>query len=178
VQTFDVVVAADRSWGIGRAGALPWPKLTGDLQHFRKITSATRDEALRNAIIMGRKTWESTEVAGKPLPRRLNIVVSRGDLTLPDGVVGARNLNEALTVDSEHDRVESVFCVGGAQLYRDALAHPALRYVYLTRVHGDYDCDARIPDLDAHGFFRVPWDGERDAEDNGVRYRIERLARP
>ena len=111
---FDVVVAADRSWGIGREGALPWPKLTGDLQHFRKITSATKDETLRNAIVMGRKTWESAEVAGKPLPRRLNIVVSRGELTLPEGVVGARSLNEALAVDREHDRVESVFVVGGA----------------------------------------------------------------
>ena len=177
-HAFDVVVAADASWGIGKGGALPWPKLTGDLQHFRKITSDRRDESLRNAIVMGRKTWESAEVARKPLPRRLNIVVSRGELALPEGVVGARGLNEALAVDREHDRVESVFVVGGAQLYREALEHAALRYVYLTRVQGDYACDARIPDLDAHSFFRVPWDGERDAEDNGVRYRIERLARP
>ncbi|MBX3156220.1 MAG: dihydrofolate reductase [Deltaproteobacteria bacterium] len=177
-MTFDVVVAADSAWGIGRANGLPWPRLAGDLQHFRKLTTATIDASLRNAIVMGRKTWESKEVGGKPLPRRLNIVVSRTEPALPEGVLGARSLDEALAVDRAHDRVENVFVVGGAQLYRDALAHPQLRYVYLTRVHGDYACEVRIPDLDAHGFFRVPWDGERDAEDNGVRYRIERLARP
>ncbi len=173
-MSFDVVLAADREWGIGKDNALPWPKLRGDLQHFRRITSTTSDELHRNAIVMGRKTWESKEVGGRPLPKRLNVVVSRKQLELPDGVVLAHSLGEAVAIDV----VENIFVVGGAELFREALAHPQLRWVYLTRVDGSYQCDTRIPNLDEHGFVRVPWDGELAAEDNGVRYRIERLHRP
>ena len=172
-MTFDVVVAADRSWGIGNAGALPWPRLRADMQHFKRVTTTTTDPARRNAVVMGRKTWESKEVAGKPLPNRRNVVVSRrGDLTLPEGVVLAPSLDAALASAGD---VETIFVVGGAELYRLAFEHPALRWVYLTRIDATYDCDTHIPDLSARGFRRDPaWADEQEREDNGVRYRIER----
>lgn len=170
---FDVVVAADLDWGIGKAGGLPWPKLKGDLAHFRRVTSAAT-EGRQNAIIMGRKTWESTEVAGRPLPRRLNIVISRGAPTVPAGVIATRSLDEALAATAA---AESTFVVGGAQILREALEHPALRYVYLTRVEGRFGCDTQIADLDARGFAPTAWDGACEGEDGGVRYRIERLQR-
>jgi dihydrofolate reductase len=171
--SFDVVVAADLEWGIGRDGALPWPKLRGDLQHFKRVTTTTSDPERQNAVIMGRKTWDSAEVAGKALPRRRNIVVSRrADLTLPDGVVLAGSLDDALAAAATS---ESAFVVGGAVLFREAFEHPALRWVYLTRVLARYDCDARLPDLDARGFTRDDaWPGACAGEDNGVAYRIER----
>ena len=172
---FDVVVAADLDWGIGKASGLPWPKLRGDLAHFRRVTTSTAKEGARNAIVMGRKTWESKEVGGKPLPKRLNVVVSRNPLTVPEGVVAARSLDEALAVRD----VETIFVVGGAGLFQEALVDARLRYVYLTRVEGRFDCDVKMPDLDARGYVRdATWDGEAIGEDNGVRYRIERLCRP
>jgi len=172
---FDVVVAADLDWGIGKASGLPWPKLRGDLAHFRRVTTSTAKEGARNAIVMGRKTWESKEVGGKPLPKRLNVVVSRNALTVPEGVVAARSLDEALAVKD----VETIFVVGGAGLFQEALVDARLRYVYLTRVDGHFDCDVKMPDLDARGYVRdATWDGEAIGEDNGVRYRIERLSRP
>jgi len=172
---FDVVVAADLDWGIGKASGLPWPKLRGDLAHFRRVTTSTVKEGARNAIVMGRKTWESKEVGGKPLPKRLNVVVSRNALTVPEGVVAARSLDEALAVRD----VETIFVVGGAGLFQEALVDARLRYVYLTRVEGRFDCDVKMPDLDARGYVRdATWDGEAIGEDNGVRYRIERLCRP
>ena len=173
---FDVVVAADLEWGIGKANALPWPKLKGDLAHFKRVTSAA-PEGQRNAIVMGRKTWDSAEVAGRPLPRRLNIVVSRGTPAVPEGVVVAHSLDDALLAAERAGDIASTFVVGGAQLLRDGLAHPALRHVYLTRVDGRFGCDTHIPDLDACGFHPVPWEGACEGEDGGVRYRIERLAR-
>lgn len=172
-MSFDVVVAADLDWGIGKSQGLPWPKLRGDLQHFKRITSEAPD-GQRNAIVMGRKTWESAEVARRPLPRRLNIVVSRHALEVPDGVVAARSLDDALRVPAD---VATTFVVGGAGLFVDALVHPALRYVYLTRVEGRFGCDVVMPDLDARGFERIAWDGEQTLEDSGIRYRIERLTR-
>lgn len=169
---FDIVVAADLDWGIGKAGGLPWPKLRGDLQHFKRLTS-TASPGMRNAIVMGRKTWESKEVLGKPLPNRLNVVVSRSALAVPAGVVAAHSLDEALAVEG----VEAIFVVGGAGLIRDAIERDDLRFVYLTRIAQRFDCDVVMPDLDARGFVREPWDGEREAEDFEVRYRIERLRR-
>jgi len=170
---FDIVVAADLDWGIGKGNALPWPKLRGDLQHFKRITS-TASEGRRNAIVMGRKTWESKEVAGKPLPNRLNVVVSRGALEVPAGVVLASSIDSALALDG----VETIFVVGGAGLIRDVIERPDLRFVYLTRVEQRFECDVHMPNLDARGFVRDAWDGERDTEEYDVRYRIERLKRP
>src|SRR5262245_14683297 len=92
-QVFDIVLAADLDWGIGKDNALPWPKLRGDLQHFMRVTS-TASEGRRNAVVMGRRTWQSKEVAGKPLPNRLNVVVSRSALAVPPGVIVAHSLDE------------------------------------------------------------------------------------
>ncbi len=170
---FDIVVAADLDWGIGKANGLPWPKLRGDLQHFKRTTS-TASEGRRNAIVMGRKTWESKEVAGKPLPNRLNVVVSHTPYPVPAGVLAARTIDQALAVDG----VETIFVVGGAGLIRDVIERDDLRYVYLTRIDQRFACDVRMPDLDARGFVRDVWDGERTADEYDVRYRIERLKPP
>lgn len=167
-----MVLAADLDWGIGKGNALPWPKLRGDLQHFKRTTS-TASEGRRNAIVMGRKTWQSKEVAGKPLPNRLNVVVSRSPLEVPAGVIVASSSDEALAVEG----VETIFVVGGAGLLRDVIDRPDLRFVYLTRIEQRFECDVHMPDLDARGFVRDPWDGERDTEEYDVRYRIERLKR-
>ena len=172
---FDVVVAADLDWGIGRTNGLPWPRLKGDLAHFRRITSEA-PSGQRNAIIMGRKTWESTEVAGRPLPRRLNVIISRSTMIVPDGVAAARSLDAALVAAAGGD-IHTAFVVGGAQIYTHAFAHAELRYVYLTRVMGHFACDTHIPNLDAHGLVPTAWDGACEAVDDDVRYRIERLAR-
>ena len=166
-------MAADREWGIGKDNALPWPKLRGDLRHFKRITS-TASEGRKNAIVMGRKTWESKEVDRRPLPNRINVVVSRSEQVLPPGVIAARTLDEALAVPE----AETIFVVGGAGLLNDALAHPDLRYIYLTRVDGAFECDVKMPDLDAAGFVKTDWEGELRAEEYEIRYRIERLRRP
>jgi dihydrofolate reductase len=170
---FDIVVAADLDWGIGKTGGLPWPKLRGDLQHFKRVTS-TASAGQRNAVVMGRKTWESKEVAGKPLPNRLNVVVSHQALALPPGVALAHAIDDAVTVGG----VESIFVVGGAGLLIDAIERADLRYVYLTRIDQRFDCDVRMLDLDARGFVRDAWEGEREAEEFEVHYRIERLRPP
>lgn len=169
---FDIVVAADLDWGIGKANGLPWPKLRGDLQHFKRITS-TASDGRRNAVVMGRKTWQSKEVDGKPLPNRINVVVTRGELAVPAGVIVAHTLDEAVAVPD----AETVFVVGGTGVLRDAIERADLRYVYLTRIYQRFDCDVWMPDLDARGFVRDEWEGEREAEEFEVRYRIERLRR-
>jgi dihydrofolate reductase len=165
---FDCVLAADLDWGIGKANGLPWPKLRGDLQHFKRVTSI-----VPSAVIMGRRTWESSEVAGQALPKRLNIIVTHHQPTVPDGVIVAGSLDAALDAAKA---CEATFVVGGAELFRSAFAHPALRWIYLTRVEGHFGCDTVVPNLD-EGFERDAWDGEDTFQDNGVRYEILRLRR-
>lgn len=170
-MSFDAVVAADLDWGIGKANALPWPKLRGDLAHFKRVTC----EGGSVAVVMGRKTWQSAEVAGRPLPNRLNVVITRGELAVPAGVRVAGSLDAALALAVPE--VATTFCIGGAEIYRQAFTRADLRWVYLTRIDGRFGCDAIIPNLDALGFVRVPWDGEQQLEEAGVRYRIEKLAK-
>src|SRR5215216_7422169 len=90
-EGFSLVVAMDKSRGIGNKGDLPWPKLKGDLKFFRDITTnpdrgvaelshglppggepVTYSTETCNAVLMGRKTWESLPAAYRPLPGRIN----------------------------------------------------------------------------------------------------------
>jgi dihydrofolate reductase len=69
------VLAATPTGGIGLDGGLPW-RLPGEMAFFRDLTTKTRDAAKRNAVLMGRKTWDSLPPKFKPLPGRLNVVLS------------------------------------------------------------------------------------------------------
>jgi dihydrofolate reductase len=103
-------------------------------------------------------------------------VITRQQLAVPTGVVVAASLDAALHA-ANAPNVENIFVVGGAEILKEALVHADLRHVYLTRIEGRFDTDVRIPDLDATGFHKTAWDGELEAEENGIGYRIERLAR-
>lgn len=118
---------------IGRDGALPW-HLPADLARFKALT-------LGHPVIMGRKTFAAI---GRPLPGRLNIVLSRQPAFRPAGVLVARSLAEALQLAA--GAVE-VFICGGGQLYREAL--PLAERVYLTIVHRAYPGDTVFPELPA-----------------------------
>ena len=72
---FSLVVAMDEERGIGKQGTLAW-RLPADLKHFKEITTEVKDMKKQNAVIMGRKTWESLPEKFRPLPQRLNIVVT------------------------------------------------------------------------------------------------------
>jgi len=137
-MTFEVVVAADEANGIGKAGELPW-RLPGDLAFFKHLT-ATAPEGLHNAVIMGRRTWESIPARVRPLPGRLNVVVSRRGSLAAGGARVVPSLEAALSLVAQEAAVARVFVIGGGELYREALLHPA-------RVEGISDCDTFFPPL-------------------------------
>ena len=75
-RMFQLVVAAAKNMGIGKEGGLPW-SLPGDMAYFKYLTSRTRDAAKQNAVIMGRRTWESIPAKFRPLKGRINVVLTR-----------------------------------------------------------------------------------------------------
>ncbi len=147
---FNIIVAVDARNGIGRAGQLPW-HLPSDLKHFKEITTRGAREGKKNVVIMGRKTWESLPLNVRPLPKRVNVVLSRqSSLALPADVLLAEDLDAALKkVSARYQPPErgDVFVIGGADVFVQAVGHPACRRIFLTCLKGDYHCDRFFPAL-------------------------------
>ena len=128
-----IIVAIADNNAIGRNNALLW-HISEDLKFFKRTT-------LGCPVIMGRKTFESI---GRPLPKRLNIVVSRG-FDAPEGVVAVKSLEEAYAAaEKENPRC---FVIGGGQIYAQAMAD-ADRLI-VTHVHTVIeDADTFFPAID------------------------------
>ena len=127
-----IIVAVADNGVIGRGNALPWD-LPDDLKHFKRTT-------MGRPIIMGRKTFESI---GRPLPGRLNIILTRDDAWQAAGVSVATSMEQAIDIAEGQamiDGADSVMVIGGAEVYRQAL--PFTSRVFLTRVHGKVHGDA------------------------------------
>lgn len=127
-----IIVAIAQNGIIGDKNSLLW-HIKEDMRFFRTTTSG-------HAVIMGRKTFES--LGSKPLPKRKNIVITRSDLTF-EGALTAHSLDEAIAM-AEGD--EETFIIGGAQIYRAALA--VADRMYITRVEHDYQGDTSFPEVD------------------------------
>jgi dihydrofolate reductase len=173
-RPFTCVVAADLDGGIGKDNDLPWPRLPTNLRTFKRITTAAAP-GHGNALIMGRLTWESIPPGLRPLPGRRNLVVSRGQAALPDGVWLARSLDDALARCAAAPTIERVFVIGGGQIYAQAFAHPACREVVLTRLQAHFACDTFIPPLPPD--FALAEVLASDVDEGGLRYAIERWVR-
>ncbi len=140
MKSFSIVVAIDEKNGIGKEGSLAW-KLSADLKHFKELTSKA-SEGKQNAVIMGRKTWDFLPAKFKPLPGRLNVVLSHNpSVQLSAGVLLFSNLDNALKGVSSNSTVDKVFVIGGAQIYTQALGHPSCQKLFVTHIKGDFHCD-------------------------------------
>ncbi len=128
----NLIFAKSRNGVIGKDGKLPW-HVPEDLAHFKRVT-------LGCPVIMGRKTWDSLPERFRPLPGRLNIVVSRQAGWSAPGAQVAASLPLALGLCAQS---EQVWVIGGAQLYAQALASAATAVV--TEIDADFDGDAFAP---------------------------------
>ena len=133
MKSIHAIVAVASDWAIGRQGDLLC-HLPADMRHFKQVT-------MGHSIVMGRKTFES--FPRRPLPGRQNIVITRNAGWQYPGVTVVHSLEEAIQVAE----TDSVFIIGGAQVYE--LALPCVDELYLTLIHARWaTADAFFPALD------------------------------
>lgn len=138
------IVAIDKRGAIGRSGDKPWD-YPADMKFFKETT--TGNETMKNAVVMGRKTWLTLR---KPLPNRLNIVLSRqSEIEPQDSVVVVRDVESVLSMMK--DLQGDLFVIGGEQVYRSFL--PYVEKWIVTEVPLTIeDPDAFVPENYLDGF--------------------------
>ncbi len=141
-----MIVACSENGVIGTDGDLPW-HLPADLKHFMRSTKGC-------SVIMGRKTFESLD---RPLPNRLNIVLSRRmSDDRDDGVRVAGYIEDAIEIASTSDMESPIWIAGGGDIYRQAMEMPGLvDLIVRTRVHAQVAGDTVFPQIEANRWERV-----------------------
>jgi len=152
---FSIIVATDEVGGIGKENKICWTNKE-DLSFFRKTTTFTKNSNKINAIIMGRKTWESLPVSH--LPNRVNIVITKTKINTNTNPTNSKEIiyfKESIELAFEYcetaEHIESIFVIGGEQIYNYCLTTNhllnKLNKVYWTTILGTFNCDC---------FFRPP----------------------
>jgi dihydrofolate reductase len=152
-----LVVAIADNGVIGKDGGIPW-HISEDLKRFKALT-------MGHTIVMGRKTWDS--LPKKPLPGRVNVVVTRQADWRADGALTASSLGQATAGTSG-----TVMVIGGEEIYQRAL--PMASRIELTEVHKAFDGDAKF-DLDRSGWRETAREDHVTAD--GLRYSYVTLTR-
>lgn len=129
-----LIVAYDDERGIGKDNDLLW-RISDDLKRFKALTTG-------HPIIMGRKTYQSI---GRPLPERVNIVVTRQADFMADGCEIVDSLNAALQAAFHAPGSDEVFIIGGGEIYAQAL--PQVDRIYATEVRGTHEATVFFPKL-------------------------------
>lgn len=173
---FFVIAAACKNMGIGYLNRLPW-KLKREMAFFERLTTTSPDDAHRNIVIMGRKTWSSIPPKYRPLKDRTNVVLSRTVSTIEDREAVDHifsSLPDALGGCSQLRNKGQVWVVGGQSVYEEAVRLPECKRIYLTKIDKDYECDTFFPEIDEDSYKQVddPDVPSEEQEEDGVKYKF------
>ena len=139
---YSIILACTLDGGIGYENNIPWD-IKSEMELFRQITLEGTTTYKKNAVIMGRRTWESLHY--KPLKNRVNIVIgSNGNGNEND--LNFKNLNDAFEYCEKKIEVNKVFVIGGKQIYETCLKDYAdtLEFIYLSVIYKNYITDKKI----------------------------------
>lgn len=128
-----IIVAQSNNRVIGKDNKLPW-LIPNDMRHFKEIT-------IGNVVIMGRKTYESI---GKPLPKRLNIIVTRNKEFSAEGCIVVNSLASAIKKAGTSD----IYIIGGGEIYKQSIS--ISDRLLVTQVDIDVDGDAYFPEINSN----------------------------
>lgn len=195
MKKIHMILALDSKNWLWKDGDLAW-RIREDMKYFKKITTSSHSvsplgergntncfsspskERLgegekQNAVIMGRKTWDSIPEKYKPLPGRINAILSRSYTPEDDygHICKYSSFERAVEKLSSREDVADIFIIWGAQIYNLALKSETLETLYLTRVEWDYDCDVFM-DIDFSQFEVVNlWEWQENKK--RIKFRFE-----
>ena len=152
-----LIAALGENRVIGVDNSMPW-HLPGDFKYFKATT-------LGKPIIMGRKTWDSLPDRFRPLPGRVNIVVTRNPQWQAAGAKVASSVDDALAQASDAPKV---FVIGGATLYAAAL--PLADELVLTEIDRDFTGDVSFPAWKREQFREIQRESHHAGEPNDFDY--------
>ena len=162
MKTIKAIVAVDENGAIGRQGDLLC-HLPADMRHFKEMT-------MGHSIVMGRKTFES--FPRRPLPGRQNLVITRSAGWQYSGVIVAHSLEQAIAMAE----TDTVFIIGGAQIYEQAL--PVVDVLHLTLIHARWaSADVYFPALDPNQWQEVEREHHTSDHRNAYEYDFITLKR-
>ncbi|CCF55811.1 hypothetical protein KAFR_0A03760 [Kazachstania africana CBS 2517] len=142
VPVVSIVAALLPDMGIGFQQSLPW-RLSKEMKYFREVTSSTFDGGKQNAVIMGRKTWESIPSRFRPLPNRINVVLSRSfengqmkQVSLDENKTYFQSSSLQRSIDSlmslMGEKLERIYIIGGSEIYNHAF--DVIDHVLITKL--------------------------------------------
>lgn len=173
---FNIIVAVDKHLGIGQKNSIPW-KIKQDMAFFRDTTSRTKDPFKQNLVIMGRKTWDSLPDSFKPLPNRINLVISSKQTTFGRNVLHQPSFSNCMknlkSLIKRHN-IETVFIIGGGQIYKEAISHEYCNLIYMTQLEETYSCDIFFPPI-PHSFEVVS--SSEKMNENGTEFKFKALVK-
>jgi dihydrofolate reductase len=147
-----IIVAVSENGVIGNEGDMPWKKLPSDLKYFKEKTTG-------HWCLLGRKTYEA--LGNKVLPGRQFIIITRDQQFISADSLVVHSLSDAINHPLiQHE--EEVFVLGGGEVYRQIL--PYCHYIYLTRIHANFDGDTHFEEPDLSNWFILSSD-EREADE-------------
>ena len=156
-----LIVAMASNRAIGLNNQMPW-HLSADLKKFKQIT-------MGSPILMGRKTYESI---GRPLPGRINIIISRNSSYQQDNCLVFDNIEKALATCQKYDEI---FIIGGATFYEAMLAKAD--FLYLTQIHKTFDADTFFPEINPQQWKEVAREDITDDQSVDFSYSFIKLER-
>ena len=165
----NIILALDESNGLGKDWDLAW-RIREDMKYFKDITTKW---IKKNAVIMWRKTWDSIPEKYKPLPDRINCILSRS-FNFEDNFWEIRkfsSLDSAIQNLSSDNNIWKIFIIWWAQIYNLALKSELLNKIYLTRVKWNFDCDVFV-DFKEDDFELIE-NSEWKKTKNGIEFRFE-----
>ena len=137
-----LIVAYDKNHLIGKNGAMPW-YIKGELSRFRKLTE-------NNIVIMGRKTFESL---GKPLPNRINIILSTKENFSVENSLTFGNLDTAIDYSRKNHPDKNIYIIGGANLYSQCM--DGIDKMYITEIDYEYEGETFFPFFNENDFIKT-----------------------
>ena len=152
----ELIVAVYEDWGIGENGTQPIA-LSADRKFFRETTRGAM-------VLVGRKTLADFP-GGKPLPNRVNVVLTKQDIEIPDVIV-CHSPEEAVALA---EKAERAMVIGGGSIYKQLL--PYCDTAYVTKVHVSPESDTYFPNLDEDSQWKLT-DVLQSGEENGIRYEM------